>query len=136
MLFISQASGGSVFEVYFPIFVLVFVVTSVAFLIIGLSWILGRRISTKEKLSTYECGNAPIGDARGRFPIKFYLIAILFIIFDIEVVFLYPWAVVYRKLALFGLVEMGIFLLVLLAGYFYILKKGALRWEEREEDTP
>ncbi len=124
------------FEVYFPIFVLVFVVTAVAFLIIGFSWILGKRIPTKEKLSTFECGNVPIGDARGRFPIKFYLIAILFIIFDIEVVFLYPWAVVYKKLALFGLVEMGVFLLILLAGYFYILKKGALRWEESEEITP
>jgi NADH-quinone oxidoreductase subunit A len=123
------------FEVYFPIFVLIFVVTAVAFIIIGLSWILGKRISTKEKLSTYECGNAPIGDARGRFPIKFYLIAILFIIFDIEVVFLYPWAVVYRKLAIFGLMEMGIFLLILLSGYFYIIKKGALNWDEREEDT-
>ena len=124
------------FEVYFPIFVLVIVVTAVAFLIIGLSWILGKRVPTKEKLSTYECGNAPIGDARGRFPIKFYLIAILFIVFDIEVVFLYPWAVVYKKLALFGLVEMGVFLLILLAGYFYIIKKGALKWEEREEDIP
>ncbi len=122
-------------EVYFPMFLLIFVVTIVALLIIGLSWIFGKRIPTKEKLSTYECGNVPIGDARGRFPIKFYLIAILFIIFDIEVVFLYPWAVVYKKLAIFGLIEMGIFLLILLAGYFYIIKKGALKWEEREEDT-
>lgn len=124
------------FEVYFPIFVLVFVVTLVALMIIGLSWILGKRVPTKEKLSTYECGNVPIGDARGRFPIKFYLIAILFIIFDIEVVFLYPWAVVYKKLALFGLIEMGVFLLIIFAGYIYILKKGALRWEESEEITP
>ncbi|HEX7400696.1 MAG TPA: NADH-quinone oxidoreductase subunit A, partial [candidate division Zixibacteria bacterium] len=108
-------------QVYFPIFVLILVVTAVAILIIGLSWIFGRRIPTREKLSTYECGNEPIGDARSRFPIKFYLIAILFIVFDIEVVFLYPWAVVYKKLALFGLIEMGIFLLILLAGYFYIL---------------
>jgi NADH-quinone oxidoreductase subunit A len=123
-------------QVYFPMFLLIFVVTAVALLIIGLSWVLGRRISTREKLSTYECGNEPIGDARGRFPIKFYLIAILFIVFDIEVVFLYPWAVVYKKLAWFGLIEMGVFLLILLAGYFYILKKGALKWEEREEVSP
>jgi NADH-quinone oxidoreductase subunit A len=123
-------------QIYFPMFVLILVVTAVAVLIIGLSWILGKRISTREKLATYECGNEPIGDARGRFPIKFYLIAILFIVFDIEVVFLYPWAVVYKKLAWFGLIEMGIFLLILLAGYFYILKKGALKWEEREEGTP
>lgn len=123
-------------QVYFPMFVLILVVTVVAILIIGLSWILGKRVSTREKLSTYECGNEPIGDARGRFPIKFYLIAILFIVFDIEVVFLYPWAVVYKKLALFGLIEMGIFLLILLAGYFYILKKGALKWEESEDVAP
>jgi NADH-quinone oxidoreductase subunit A len=121
------------FEVYFPIFVLIFVVTAVALLILGLSYLLGRRVPTKEKLSTYECGVEPIEDARGRFPIKFYLIAILFIIFDIEVVFLYPWAVIYKKLALFGLIEMGIFLLILLVGYFYIIKKGALKWEENEE---
>jgi NADH-quinone oxidoreductase subunit A len=124
------------FEIYFPIFVLIFVVTAVALLILGLSYLLGRRIPTKEKLSTYECGNQPIGDARGRFPVKFYLIAILFIIFDIEVVFLYPWAVIYKKLALFGLIEMGIFLLILLVGYFYIIKKGALKWEEGGEASP
>lgn len=117
------------FEVYFPIIVLIFLVTGVAILIMALSYLLGRRIPTKEKLSTYECGVEPIGDARGRFSVKFYLIAILFIIFDIEVVFLYPWAVIYRKLKLFGLIEMGIFLLILLAGYFYIIKKGALKWE-------
>ena len=123
-------------QIYFPMFVLICVVTAVAILIIGLSWIFGRRIPTREKLSTYECGNEPIGDVRGRFPIKFYLIAILFIVFDIEVVFLYPWAVVYKKLALFGLIEMGVFLLILLVGYFYILKKGALKWEESEDQSP
>jgi len=117
------------FEVYFPIFVLIFLVTGVAILILVLSYLLGRRVPTKEKLSTYECGVQPIGDARGRFSVKFYLIAILFIIFDIEVVFLYPWAVIYKRLKLFGLIEMGIFLLILLAGYFYIIKKGALKWE-------
>jgi NADH-quinone oxidoreductase subunit A len=117
------------FEVYFPIFVLIFLVAGVAILILGLSYILGRRVPTTEKLSTYECGVQPTGDARGRFSVKFYLIAILFIIFDIEVVFLYPWAVIYKKLGLFGLIEMGIFLLILLAGYFYIIKKGALKWE-------
>lgn len=117
------------FEVYFPIFVLIFLVTGVALLILALSYLLGRRAPTQEKLSTYECGVEPIGDARGRFSVKFYLIAILFIIFDIEVVFLYPWAVIYKKLGLFGLVEMGIFILILLAGYFYIIKKGALKWE-------
>lgn len=120
-------------DVYFPLFILIFIVIGMALLILGLTYLFGKRTPTREKLSTYECGMQPIEDARGRFSVKFYLIAILFIIFDIEVVFLYPWAVIYRKLALFGLIEMGVFLLILLAGYFYIIKKGALKWEEREE---
>ena len=123
----------NVFEVYFPMFLLIFLVIAMALGMVGLSYIIGKRVRTKEKLSTYECGNVPTEDARGRFSVKFYLVAILFIIFDIEVVFLYPWAVIYRKLALFGLIEMGIFLFILLAGYFYIIKKGALDWEESEE---
>lgn len=123
------------FEVYFPLFVIIFFVSAMALAIVVLSYLLGKRVPTKQKLSTYECGNEPFEDARGRFPVKFYLIAILFIIFDIEVVFLYPWAVVYRKLAWFGLIEMAVFLLILLAGYFYIIKKGALKWEESEEIT-
>ncbi|MGB2770455.1 MAG: NADH-quinone oxidoreductase subunit A [Candidatus Zixiibacteriota bacterium] len=121
------------FEVYFPMFLLIFFVIAMALGMVGLSYVIGKRVRTKEKLSTYECGNVPAEDARGRFSVKFYLVAILFIIFDIEVVFLYPWAVIYRKLALFGLIEMGIFLLILMAGYFYIIKKGALNWEESEE---
>jgi NADH-quinone oxidoreductase subunit A len=121
------------FEVYFPMFLLIFFVIVMAAGMIGLSYVIGRRVRTKEKLSTYECGNEPFEDARGRFSVKFYLVAILFIIFDIEVVFLYPWAVIYKKLALFGLIEMGVFLLILLAGYFYIIKKGALDWEKSEE---
>jgi NADH-quinone oxidoreductase subunit A len=116
-------------EVYFPIFVLILLVTGVALLILALSYLFGKRAPTKEKLSTYECGVEPVGDARGRFSVKFYLIAILFIIFDIEIVFLYPWAVIYRKLKFFGLIEMVIFVLILLVGYFYIIKKGALKWE-------
>jgi NADH-quinone oxidoreductase subunit A len=123
------------FEVYFPMFLLIFVVIAMAVAMVLLSYLFGKRIREKTKLSTYECGNEPFEDARGRFSVKFYLIAILFIIFDIEVVFLYPWAVIYKKLALFGLIEMGIFLLILLAGYFYIIKKGALKWEESEEIT-
>ncbi|MGB8656710.1 MAG: NADH-quinone oxidoreductase subunit A [Candidatus Zixiibacteriota bacterium] len=123
------------FETYFPIFVLIFLVSMIALVILGLSYLLGKRVPTKEKLATYECGNKPIGDARARFSVKFYLIAILFIIFDIEVVFLYPWAVIYKRLALFGLIEMGVFLLILLAGYFYVIKKGALEWEESGETT-
>jgi NADH-quinone oxidoreductase subunit A len=114
-------------------FLLIFFVIVITLGMVGVSYVVGKRIRNKQKLSTYECGNEPFEDARGRFSVKFYLVAILFIIFDIEVVFLYPWAVIYKKLAIFGLIEMGIFLLILLAGYFYIIKKGALDWEESEE---
>lgn len=76
----------------------------------------------------YECGIAPEGDARGRFGVRFYVIAILFVIFDVETIFLFPWAVRYHVLGLFGLVEMVIFLGILLIGYFWLYKKGALEW--------
>ncbi len=117
------------FETYFPIALLIFLVTLIALVILSLSLLVGRRVITKDKISPYECGIEPEGDARERVPIKFYLIALLFIIFDIEVVFLYPWAVVFKKLGLFGLIEMGIFIFILLVGYYYIISKGALRWE-------
>ena len=85
---------------------------------------------TAEKTSIYECGVEPmIGDARNRFSIKFYVTAVLFLLFDIEVVFLYPWAILLRKLGLLGLIEMLTFILVLLVALIYILKKGALNWD-------
>jgi NADH-quinone oxidoreductase subunit A len=90
---------------------------------------LGPRRPNEEKLSTYESGMEPVRTARERFSVKFYLVAVLFIIFDIEIVFMYPWAVQFRDLGLFGLLEMLVFIGVLLVGYFYILKKGALRWD-------
>ncbi len=117
------------FETYFPIALVIFLVTIIALVILFLSLFVGKRVITKEKRSPYECGIEPTGDARERFPIKFYLIALLFIIFDIEVVYLYPWAVVFKQLKLFGLIEMGIFIFILLIGYYYIIKKGALRWD-------
>ena len=80
------------------------------------------------KLNPYECGIDPEGDSRGRFGVRFYIIAILFVIFDVEVIFLFPWAVQYELLGLFGLVEMLVFLGILLLGYFWLYKKGALDW--------
>ena len=79
-------------------------------------------------MAPYECGVEPVGDARQRFEIKFYLVAVLFILFDIEAVFLYPWAVAFRQLGLYGLVEMGLFILVLVVGYLYLLFKRAFDW--------
>ena len=94
-----------------------------------MSILFGRRTKSTVKEEPYESGVVPTGDTKERFPVKFYLVAILFIVFDIEVVFLYPWAVIYRKLALFGLIEMTIFILILLIGYFYVLRAGALKWD-------
>lgn len=82
-----------------------------------------------EKLEPYECGMEPVGGARVRFSIKFYMVAMLFILFDIEAIFFYPWAVVHRWLGWFGLIEMGIFVAILLVGYIYIWKRGAFTWE-------
>src|SRR5689334_25057153 len=81
------------------------------------------------KLAPYECGMTPIGGARVRFSVKFYLIAMLFILFDVEAIFFYPWAVVHRQLGWFGLIEMGIFMLILVVGYIYLWKRGAFEWD-------
>jgi NADH-quinone oxidoreductase subunit A len=81
------------------------------------------------KNQSYECGVEPVGNARGRFTIQFYLVAVLFILFDIEAVFLYPWAVAFRQLGLYGLVEMLLFILILFVGYVYLLRKRALEWD-------
>jgi NADH-quinone oxidoreductase subunit A len=82
----------------------------------------------KEKLMPYECGVDPDSDARQRYAIRYYVVAILFVIFDVETIFLFPWAIIYRKLALFGLAEMLVFLGILIVGYVWIIKKGALDW--------
>jgi NADH-quinone oxidoreductase subunit A len=79
-------------------------------------------------LSAYECGVDPIGDARERYAIRYYLVAILFVIFDVETIFLFPWAIIYDELLLFGLIEMMIFIFILVVGYYYAWRKGALEW--------
>jgi NADH-quinone oxidoreductase subunit A len=96
---------------------------------IGLSAIVGPRKDTQPKLSPYECGIDPVGSVRERFPIRFYLIGVLFLLFDLEVVFLYPWAVVSKKLGLFALAEMAAFVAILVVGYIWAWRKGALEWE-------
>jgi NADH-quinone oxidoreductase subunit A len=103
------------------------VITAAAMM--GLGHILGPRQRSAVKMASFECGNAPSGDARGQFGIKFYIIAIMFTLFDVEVAFLFPWAVLYQELGVFGLVAMGIFALILGYGLFYIWKRGALEWE-------
>jgi NADH-quinone oxidoreductase subunit A len=93
------------------------------------SHFLGKRINEPAKLLPYECGITPVGSARDRFHTRFYLVAMLFIVFDIETVFLYPWAVVFKQLQVFGLIEMGIFITILLLGLVYVWGKGALEWD-------
>jgi len=112
-----------------PILVFMILVTGFALVSVIGSLILGMRKPTKEKQAPYECGMQPVGTARERFSVKFYLVAMLFLLFDIEAVFLFPWAVVYRDLKLFGFFEMLLFIAVVLAGYVYVWKKGALEWE-------
>lgn len=103
---------------------------AVAGLMLIMSWLLGPKRPSQVKLEVFETGNPPIGTLRGiRFPVKFYLTAILFVVFDIEVVFMYPWAVIYRSLGWFGLAEMAIFVAVLGAGLAYIWRVGALEWD-------
>jgi NADH-quinone oxidoreductase subunit A len=114
---------------YLPI--LVFIALALAFG--GVTLLLGKILRPsriyKAKLTPYESGSIPFSDARAPFPLRYYIIAMIFVIFDIETVFLYPWAVVYNELKLFGLIEMALFILVLLVGYFYAWKKGALEWD-------
>ena len=113
---------------YLPILVHLIVVAAIGIVILALSAWVGIKRPSRSKLLPYECGITPVGDARERFSVSFYLVAMLFILFDVEVVFLYPWAVVYKGLKWFGFVEMLLYIAILLAGYVYIWKKGALDW--------
>ena len=114
---------------FIPILMMVVVATGFAVATLIASHFLGRRINDPAKLLPYECGVTPVGTARERFHTRFYLVAMLFIVFDIETVFIYPWAVVYRQLAVFGLIEMAVFVAILLAGLAYVWGKGALEWD-------
>lgn len=114
---------------FLPIAVLIILATGLAFTIILLGTIFGPRRPNPRKGSPYESGMRPYGPGQRRMPVHFYLVAVLFILFDIEIIFLLPWAVVLRKLDVFGLVEMGLFVLILLVGLVYAWKKGALEWE-------
>ena len=115
-------------EVYFPVLLQVAIAMAVATLMLGLSYLLGKKVRNRVKDMPYESGIVPIGDARQRFSVKFYLVGMLFILFDIEAIFLYPWAVVYRQLKMFAFFEMLIFVVLILCGFFFIWKKGALDW--------
>ena len=117
-------------DLYFPVLVQVLVASALAAGLLSASFVLGKRVRNRVKDIPYESGITPTGDARHRFSVKFYLVAMLFILFDIEAIFLYPWVVVYRELRMFAFVEMLVFVIMTLSGFFYIWKKGALDWAE------
>ena len=116
-------------ESYIPIFMMLGFAAIFGVVMVKLNEWLGPKRPSEEKLSTYESGMEPVRTARERFSVKFYMVAVLFILFDIEVVFLYPWAVTFKDLGVFGFVTMVVFILILLIGYFYIWRKGALEWD-------
>jgi len=116
-------------ENYLPILIFLSVALVLGLLMLSLGFLFGRGSKTKAKLSPYECGFDPFEDARIPFDVRYYLVAILFIIFDLEIAFLFPWAVSLNKIGISGIIAMGIFLLVLVIGFIYEWKKGALEWD-------
>jgi NADH-quinone oxidoreductase subunit A len=122
---------------YAPLLMQIVAATGIATGMIVLSAILGQRKYSRVKMQAYECGITPTGDAQHRFSVRFYLVAMLFILFDVEAIFLIPWAVVYRDLikmyGMFGFWEMMVYLAIVLVGFFYIWKKGALDWNNTDE---
>ena len=114
---------------YLPTLLFLIVATGIGIALIVVGNFLGPKRFDAQKLAPYECGFSEFEDARMRFDVRYYLIAILFIVFDLEIAFVYPWALVFRELGPFGLIEMGVFLGLLLIGFIYVWKKGALEWE-------
>ncbi|MBP9190951.1 MAG: NADH-quinone oxidoreductase subunit A [Ignavibacteria bacterium] len=120
-------------ESYIPIFIILAISIIFAVVNVNLSSLLGPSRPNKEKLSTYESGIEPVGTAHDRFSVKFYMVAVLFILFDIEVVFLYPWAVSFIGLEpvkmIYSFISVAVFIIILLVGYIYVIRKGALNWD-------
>ncbi len=115
-------------ELYFPVVLQAIVAMALAAGLLTVSFLLGKRVRNRVKDMPYESGIVPTGDARHRFSVKFYLVGMLFILFDIEAIFLYPWVVVFRELKMLAFTEMLVFVVLILSGFFYIWKKGALDW--------
>ena len=114
---------------YWPIAVLIGVTIISGVIAITLGRFFGPRRPTDKKAMPYESGMNPIGPGTRQMPVRFYIMAVLFILFDVEVIFLFPWAVVFKKLGVFGLIEVSVFIILLLVGFVYVWKKGALEWE-------
>jgi NADH-quinone oxidoreductase subunit A len=116
------------FARYLPLLLHFVIAFGIASAIVILSWLIGQHKPNRAKLSPYECGVPPVGDARSRFSVKFYLVGMLFILFDVEAIFLYPWAVILRELKMFGFWEMLVYIGIVLVGLFYVWKKGVIDW--------
>jgi NADH-quinone oxidoreductase subunit A len=125
---------------YLPLLMQIAAAFLLGLVMVTASWFVGKHRNTTVKLDTYECGILAVGDARGRFSVRFYLVAVLFILFDVEAVFMMPWAVVYRKLygitgsRLFGFWEMLVYLGFVAVGLYYIVRKGVLNWSQDKAD--
>ena len=124
----SRAGFIQMLSAYIPIAIFIAVATGFALFTLVFSSLLHSEKYNKVKLEPYECGIEPITDARDRYSIRYYLVAMLFVIFDVETVFMFPWAVIFDKLALFGFIEMMVFIFILVVGYYYAWQKGALEW--------
>lgn len=114
---------------YLPVLIFLGIATGIGLLLLGLGFLFGRGQKDAEKLSPYECGFEPFEDSRMKFDVRYYLVAILFIIFDLEIAFLFPWAVSLDVIGTFGIAAMGVFLALLVVGFAYEWKKGALEWD-------
>jgi NADH-quinone oxidoreductase subunit A len=119
-------------ELYFPVLVQAIIAMALAAGLLSVSYLLGKKVRNRVKDMPYESGIVPTGDARQRFSVKFYLVAMLFILFDIEAIFLFPWVVVFREMKMFAFIEMLIFVILILSGFFFIWKKGALDWSSTD----
>jgi NADH-quinone oxidoreductase subunit A len=122
----------SLAQTCFPVLLQSILAMVISAALITLLFAVGKRLKNKVKDMPYECGIAPTGDAQHRFSVKFYLVAMIFILFDIEAIFLYPWAVVFKQLKMFGFLEMLTFVILILAGFFFIWKKGVLDWAQSD----
>jgi NADH-quinone oxidoreductase subunit A len=114
---------------YSPLLFLLVLSVAIPVLLVGIASLSGPKRPTTQKDLPFECGVDPTGNPRRRFSVRFFLVALLFLIFDVEVIFIFPWAVIFRRLGVFGLIEMSVFLTILLLGLVYVWKKGALEWE-------
>lgn len=122
-------AASSLLENYFPIIVFIVIAAGLSLVVLLIPFLVASSKPDKEKASPYECGFETFGDARGKFDVRFYLVAILFIIFDLEIAFLFPWAITLKKIGMFGFCSMMVFLFVLTIGFIYEWKKGGLEWE-------